>query len=294
MSTTAVLRRFNRTYTQRIGVLEESFLGTGRPVAVSRLLFEIGSTDGITARDVRERLDLDSGHLSRMLRRLEAEGLVSTKPDPSDQRRRVVLLTDAGRTARQELDDRSEELAARIVAPLTDRQRERLGEALATADLLVRAATVRLREVPPDDPVARQALGRYLAEIDERFPTGYRVDDQVATAAGPGSTYVLATSDGEPVAYGGIRPAPAVDEHAVEIKRMWVHPDWRGAGLGSRMLRHLESLAHDQGCSRLVLDTNGVLAEAIAMYDRAGYRRIDRYPGSDPHATHFFEKAATR
>ena len=293
MSTTAVLRRFNRTYTQRIGVLEESFLGTGRPLAVSRLLFEIGTAEGITARDLRERLDLDSGHLSRMLRRLEAEGLVSTRPDPTDQRRRVVLLTDAGRAARQELDDRSEELAARIVAPLTDRQRERLTEALATADLLVRAATVRLREVPPDDPGARHALGRYLAEIDERFPTGYRVEGPVATAAGPGSTYVLATSDGEPVAYGGIRPAPAVDERAVEIKRMWVHPDWRGAGLGSRMLRHLEALAHEQAASRMVLDTNEVLAEAIAMYERSGYRQVERYPGSDPHATHFFEKVAT-
>ncbi|MDX6235158.1 MAG: hypothetical protein QOH68_4325, partial [Nocardioidaceae bacterium] len=136
MSTTAVLRRFNRTYTQRIGVLEESFLGTGRPLAVSRLLFEIGATDGVTARDLRERLDLDSGHLSRMLRRLESDGLATTSPDPADQRRRVVRLTDAGHAARQELDERSEELAGRIVAPLTDRQRERLTTALATADLL--------------------------------------------------------------------------------------------------------------------------------------------------------------
>jgi GNAT superfamily N-acetyltransferase len=105
---------------------------------------------------------------------------------------------------------------------------------------------------------------------------------------------VLATSDGEPVAYGGIRPAPAVDAHAIEIKRMWVHGDWRGAGLGSRMLRHLEALAWQRGATRIVLDTNEVLAEAIAMYERSGYRQIRRYPGSDPHATHFFEKAANR
>lgn len=297
MSTTAVLRRFNRTYTQRIGVLEESFLGTGRPLAVSRLLFEIGASDpgdGITVRDLRERLDLDSGHLSRMLRRLENEGLVATSPDPADQRRRVVLLTEEGRAARQELDDRSEELAARIVAPLTDRQRERLASALATADLLVRAATVHLREVSPDDPLGRAALGHYLAEIDARFPTGYQAEGPVAAAAsGSGSTYVLATSDGEPVAYGGLRPAPALGETTIEIKRMWVHADWRGAGLGSRMLRHLEDLARKQGAARIVLDTNGVLEEAIAMYGRAGYRAIDRYPGSDPHATHFFEKVLT-
>ena len=290
MTTTEVLRRFNRTYTQRIGVLDESFLGTGRPLAVSRLLFEIGAADGgTTIRDLRERLDLDSGHLSRMLRRLEQEGLVTTAPDPTDQRRRVVRLTPAGADARQDLDDRSEELAARLVAPLTDRQRQRLTEALATADLLVRAATIRIREVPPGDPAGRAALGRYLREIGERFAHGYRAAGPVGEE--PGSTYLLATSDGEPVAYGGIRPAPGVGAAAIELKRMWVHPGWRGAGLGSRMLRRLEQLAAERGATTVVLDTNEVLTEAIAMYERAGYEPVPRYEGSDPHATHFFRKA---
>ena len=101
MTLVSVLRRFNRTYTQRIGALDESFLGTGRPLGVSRLLFEVGASPaGTTVRDLRERLDLDSGHLSRMLRRLERDGLVVTEPDPADQRRRVVRLTAAGRAAR--------------------------------------------------------------------------------------------------------------------------------------------------------------------------------------------------
>ena len=75
---------------------------------------------------------------------------------------------------------------------------------------------------------------------------------------------------------------------------MWVHPDWRGAGLGSRMLRHLEALAGERGATRIVLDTNEALAEAIAMYERSGYRSVERYPGSDPHATHFFSKDVSR
>lgn len=292
MTTTEVLRRFNRTYTQRIGALDESFLGTGRPLAVSRLLFEVGSaTGGTTARDLRSRLGLDSAYLSRMLRRLEREGLVETLPDPDDNRRRIVRATDAGLAERAELDRRSEELAARLVEPLTSRQRDRLADALATADVLVRAATVELREVPSDDPLGREALGRYLDEIGGRFAGGYRVDGPVASE--PGSTYVLATSDGEPVAYGGLRPAPGVGDDVVELKRMWVHPGWRGAGLGGRMLRHLEAMAAERGATRIVLDTNEVLAEAIRMYERAGYEAVDRYPGSDPHATHFFAKRVT-
>lgn len=158
-----------------------------------------------------------------------------------------------------------------------------------TTDPRSRAAAVELHEVAPDDPSGREALRRYLEEIDARFAHGYQVPGPVEAVAGePGSTYVLATSDGEPVAYGGIRPA--YDGDTAEIKRMWVHISWRGAGLGSRMLRHLEDLARRQGFRRVVLDTNAALTEAIAMYERSGYRSVPRYEGSDPHATHFFEK----
>ncbi|KRC46218.1 MULTISPECIES: helix-turn-helix domain-containing GNAT family N-acetyltransferase [unclassified Nocardioides] len=284
---TEVLRRFNRTYTQRIGVLDESFLGTGRPLAVSRLLFEIGHGGPAGVRELRERLELDSGHLSRLLRRLEDEGLVATVIDPDDRRRRVAVLTGDGEAAYDDLERRSEERADLLVAPLTPRQQERLAEALGTADLLVRAATVRPREVSSDAPVAREATARYFAELDGRFPDGF--DPGGPDAPEPGATYVVATSDGTPVAYGGIRPVPDVGPATAEVKRMWVDDAWRGAGLGSRMLRHLEELARGRGFERVVLDTNGTLLEAIAMYERAGYERIDRY-NDNPYAEAFFAK----
>ncbi|MDR6176213.1 GNAT family N-acetyltransferase [Nocardioides zeae] len=92
----------------------------------------------------------------------------------------------------------------------------------------------------------------------------------------------MATSDGRPAAYGGIRPVDlpagvAGDGPAVEVKRMWVDPAWRGAGLGGRMLRHLEELARSRGAERVALDTNSALDEAVALYERAGYARVERY-----------------
>ena len=287
---TAVLRRFNRTYTQRIGALDESFLGTGRPLGPSRLLFEIGSADGggTTVRELRDRLGLDSGYLSRLLRALETDDLVVVRPDPDDRRRRRVTLSRRGRTAWRRLDDRSEELAERLVAPLSERQRARLTEALATADRLVRAATVRLEETAPTDPRAVAAMAAYFAEIGERF--GFEAGDawqhDAASMAAPDGFFVVATSDGEPVACGGVQRLP---DGAAEVKRMWVHDDWRGAGLGARLLRHLEDLARARGHAVVRLDTNDTLVEAIAMYERAGYRSIERYNDNE-WARCWFEK----
>ena len=103
-------------------------------------------------------------------------------------------------------------------------------------------------------------------------------------AACSGFVYALVTA-GQFVASGAVREFDGTGE----IKRMWVDPAWRGAGLGSRLLRHLEAEALRLGHRVVRLDTRDVLTEAIGMYERAGYERIDRY-NDNPHATHFFRK----
>lgn len=284
----AVVRRFNRSYTQRIGALEDSFLGMGMPLGPARLLFEIGTAPA-TTQTLRERLGLDSGYLSRLLRRLEKDGLVAVIPDPSDRRRRQVTLTRAGQERWAELERRSDDQARVIVDPLTQRQRDRLARALAEADLLVRAATVTFEPVDPASPVARDVVGRYFAEIGRRFgfDASGETEKDTKLLIPPAGVFVVALSDGEPAACGGLQTiAPGVGE----LKRMWVRDDWRGAGLGSRLLRHLEDQARALGHAIVRLDTNKALTEAISLYDRAGYRATDRY-NDNPWATHFFEKS---
>jgi len=289
-SPTAVVRRFNRSYTQRVGALQESFLGTGRSLGASRVLFEVGES-GTTLRDLRARLGLDSGYLSRLVAGVEDEGLVTVVPDPEDRRRRLVRLTRKGRVALRRLDDRSETLASALLAPLSPRQQQRLVEALDTADLLVRAATVTLGEVPPDHPQAQDALARYYAELDARFPGGFdpgpTTRDDLDALTAPRGAFLLAVSDGAPVACGGVR---RLDADTLEIKRMWVDGSWRGAGLGTRLLRRLEDEAARLGGTRIVLDTHRSLAEALAMYARAGYRETEGYDVGNSYAQAWFEK----
>lgn len=291
MDEVAAVRRFNRTYTPRIGVLDDSFLGSGLPLAAARLLFEIGP-DGAAVLDLRRRLGLDSGYLSRLLRRLEAGGLVAVGPDPADRRRRTCRLTPAGLRRWSQLDERSDEVAERLLQPLTAGQRARLATALATAELLVRSAGVKFQVVDPAGQAATAAMSAYFAELDGRFPGGFDAGDALgpgaAAMAAPSGAFLLALSgEGEVAACGGVqRHDPATGE----IKRMWVVPEWRGAGLGRRMLAELERCAEGLGYSRVVLDTNSTLTEAIAMYTSAGYQPVARY-NDNPYAQRWYAKS---
>ena len=125
------VRRFNRTVTQRAGALDDRFLARSRPMGEARVLWEIG-TEGCEVRSLRARLGLDSGHASRLLRALEADDLVRVEASRSIRRVRVVRLTPAGVSERSLLDERSNDLAASILAPLDRRQRDELVGAMRT------------------------------------------------------------------------------------------------------------------------------------------------------------------
>jgi DNA-binding MarR family transcriptional regulator/GNAT superfamily N-acetyltransferase len=286
----ATLRQFNRSYTQRIGVLAESYLDTGRPLGPSRLLFEIGG-DGAGVADLRRRLGLDSGYLSRLLRQLEQEGLITVARDPADGRQRVVRLSVKGRREWRRLDQRADQMARRLVDPLSSRQRAALAAALAAADRLLRAATVAFDVVDPESDEAQLTMVQYFAELDARFRNGF---DPGRGGAGhdadllraPAGAFIVMRSDQSAIGCGGVQ---RIDATTGEIKRMWIHPDWRGLGLGGRLLARLEGAAGELGRARVVLDTNESLDEAISMYQRAGYQSIERY-NDNPYAHHWFAK----
>ena len=285
-----MLRSFNRSFTQRIGVLDDSYLGTGRPLGPSRILFEIGP-GGVGVAVLRRRLGLDSGYLSRLLRQLERDGLVELKSDPSDGRQRFVELSSKGHRDWAELDRRAELLAIELVSPLSERQLAELAENLAGAERLLAAATVSFEVVAPRSRRAQAALANYFAELDDRFGSGFDLqhggtdaDEKMLT--GPDGAFVIMTSDESVIGCGGVQ---RIDDDTAEIKRMWVHVDWRALGLGRRLLAYLEGQAAELGRSRVILDTNERLREAIAMYEHSGYRPIERY-NDNPYAHHWFAK----
>ena len=291
MDTTLIpqVRRFNRIAVARIGALDGSFLGRKRAVGEARLLWEIGG-GGADLRDLRARLGLDSGYLSRLLRALEEDGLVTVGVASGDGRVRRATLTAAGRREWRELDTRSDAFAASMLEPLGERQRRELVEAMATVERHLTASMIVIEPADPGSADARWCIEQYFRELGDRFEGGF--DHAISLAAvpddmrPPAGLFLVARLREAPVGCGGLK---LHGREPAEVKRMWVSRTVRGLGLGRRMLRELEAQAAAAGAPATRLETNRSLTEAISMYRTAGYQEVPPF-NDEPYAHHWFEK----
>jgi DNA-binding MarR family transcriptional regulator/GNAT superfamily N-acetyltransferase len=280
-------RQFNRFYTQTIGVLTDQYLGQDRPLGEARLLFEIGAA-GADLRDIRARLDLDAGYLSRMLRALQDDGLILVRPHPDDNRVRVAELTPAGQQEVAEQNERARSVVAAILEPLAAGERAEVIAAMETVRRRLRLAGISVGVVDSLSPVAQQCLDAYADELDRRFPGGFDRADLVppAEARGKRGAFVVAREHEDPVGCGVIR---TMEPSVGEIRHVWVAPSARRIGLGRRLLAELERQALARGLSVVRLDTHRVLTEAVAMYRACGYAEIPSY-SEHAYADFWFEK----
>jgi DNA-binding MarR family transcriptional regulator/N-acetylglutamate synthase-like GNAT family acetyltransferase len=286
------VRSFNRTVAEGIGAIDDRFLGRGRPMGESRLLWEIGE-DGADLRTLRARLDLDSGYLSRTLVSLERQGLVVVRARPDDRRVRCATLTAAGADERAELEKLSDAVACRVLEPLSDEQRQRLVAAMSEVERLLQASMVRFTIDDPDSKDARWCFEQYFAELNARFDSGFdpslslSADARELTA--PEGALIVARLHGQPA---GCVALKFHGESPSELKRMWVSQSARGLGLGRRLIEEAEKHARQAGIRVVRLETNRTLVEAIGLYRRSGYVEVEAF-NTEPYAHHWFEKKLT-
>jgi DNA-binding MarR family transcriptional regulator/GNAT superfamily N-acetyltransferase len=291
MSTPSVarVRSFNRAVTERVGALDEQYMGRGRPLGEARLLWEIGP-GGSEVRQLRRRLVMDSGYASRLLRSLEAQGLVAVEIDAADRRVRRACLTRAGLAERAELDRLSDDLALSILQPLDERQRTRLLAAMEDVERLLQASLITIAVEDPTTDDARWCFEQYFDELRERFEEGY--DPTLAIPADaeeitpPSGVTLVARRGEQPLGCGIVKLHGAEPAH---LKRMWVSRDARGLGVGRRLLSGLEQWAAEAGAPAIRLETNRSLVEAIALYRRSGYEEVPAF-NDEIYGDHWFEK----
>ena len=274
------VRRFNRFYTKRIGVLQPGYLGSPFPLPQARVLYELGRRAESTASDLGAELELDLGYLSRLLHGLRRQGLVQGEASREDARRVRLSLTAKGRKAYQQLDARSREEVAGMLGKLAAPDQARLIGALQSVEAVLEnreQQQVVLRSHRPGDiGWGVHAHGRLYAQEygwDERFEA---LVAQIAAAFVENfdekrERCWIAEMDGEPV---GCVFVVKKNPSSAKLRLLIVEPKARGRGLGRRLVEECIAFAGAKGYRKLVLWTQSNLAAARAIYRKAGFVKV--------------------
>src|SRR5258708_971408 len=284
----AAVRRFNRFYTRAIGMLEKSYLGTPYTVAESRVLYEIAQADGITAKAIGEIIGLDAGYLSRIVARLERDGLVGRERSPDDGRSTVLRLTERGGEVFPPFDQRSAALVEGMIGGLSAERRRRLTGALAEIEQLLNA--------PAAGPVVlRPHRTGDMGWIIERHGVLYareygwnghiqavtpRICADFLHAYDPALERCwIAERDGQRLGCVFLvkDEAPGV----ARLRLLMVEPSARGLKVGKRLVAECIAFARAAGYREIVLWTHAVLTAARAIYAADGFKLEETWTHDD-------------
>jgi len=276
------IRRFNRFYTQRIGVLEDGLLASPFTLAQARVLFELGTRDAVTAGQMVELLGLDPGYLSRILQGFAASQLLKRQRSADDGRRTQLSLTAKGRKAFGTLDGRSRCAIAEMISPLSPTQRQRLLGAMQS----IKETLSETESTPDVNVVIRPyrigdvgwAIERHGSLYAEEFGWNGEFEALVATLFArfashhdPRSEqFWMAEARGERVGCV-IVVRNETDPRAAQLRCLLVDPKGRGLGVGRRLVEECVEFAKSAGYERMVLWTNDVLTAARRIYEAAGF-----------------------
>jgi DNA-binding MarR family transcriptional regulator/N-acetylglutamate synthase-like GNAT family acetyltransferase len=276
-------RRFNRFYTRAIGMLGEGYLGSGFTLAEARVIYELANREAPTARQIGGALKLDPGYLSRILKRLEAQGLVQRARAEGDRRQHRLALTEAGHRAFAGLDQGARDSVTALVAHLPPPALERLANGMAEIEALLTpkpSAQIVLRDRRPGDLgwVVERHGRLYAQEFgwDARFETLVaRIVAEMTAAPDPARERCwIAERDGQRL--GSVFLAKD-DADTARIRLLLVEPAARGEGLGRRLVETAVAFARQAGYREVVLWTHRELHAARRIYAGIGFRKTDEW-----------------
>ncbi|MGE5654380.1 MAG: GNAT family N-acetyltransferase, partial [Bacillota bacterium] len=272
------VRSFNRFYTKLIGALNTGFLSSPFSLSEVRVLYELAHRKTTTAAELSRELDIDPGQLSRMLNRLQKDGLVQKQPSAVDGRQSDLALTEAGLTAFLILDKQQSHEVAEMLAKLLPMQQERLVSAMEVIQssftpVAGQPAAFTLRQPRPGDLgwVVQQHGALYAQEYgwDVQFEglVAETVSDFIKNYDPERERCWIAEMDGENV--GAIFLVKHTDDTA-KLRMFIVHPKARGLGIGKQLVQECLHFAKQAGYGRVSLWTMNVLSAARHIYQRAG------------------------
>lgn len=280
----ATIRHFNRFFTRQIGVLREGLLHSPYTLTEARILFELTHRDHLTASTLCHELGLDAGYLSRILLRLEQQGLIEKVRSESDGRQRLLHLTPVGEKAGTLLDQRSQDEVAEMLSEHSEEEQQRLLKAMQTIESILDkgfkfSEPFFLRPHEPGDMgwVAHRHGILYAQEYgwDEHFEAlvAQIVSDFINKYNPAREHCWIAEMNGEIVGFVFVVQA---SEMVAKLRLLLVEPKARGLGLGTRLVEECIRFARRKGYQKLMLWTNSVLLEARHIYQKLGFTLVEQ------------------
>jgi DNA-binding MarR family transcriptional regulator/GNAT superfamily N-acetyltransferase len=282
----AALRRFNRFYTHRIGVLREGLSQSRFSLTEARVLYELANRSGPTATELATALDLDTAYLSRILRQFETEGLLTRSPSPIDRRQNILALTQTGHGAFAPLDAAAKREASALLDRMPPPEQEALLGSMARIEsLLTETATPwTLRPPEPGD------IGWVIARHGALYAAEYGFNEQFEALVAQVAGAYLAKSD--PLTercwiaeQNGVRLGSVFLMRKAEgigrLRLLIVEPSARGFGIGKGLVLACIAFARQAGYRKLTLWTNDILLAARGIYRAAGFKLVASAPHSD-------------
>ena len=282
----AAVRRFNRFYTRRLGLLQRGYLKSALSLAEIRVLYEIAHRDRPTAAEIGRDLDLDAGYLSRMLAGFASRGLIRKTPSPEDARQSHLALTAQGEKTYAPLERRSDEEIAAMLGRLGADDQRRIVAAMETIETLLtptEATTPAWTLRPPRAGDIGWVVARHGSLYAQDYGWGGMFEALVADIASAflknfdprGERCWIAEMDGAPV--GSVFLVRQSDEVA-KLRLLVVDPKARGHGIGGRLVAECVSFARAAGYRRITLWTQSNLTQARHIYEKAGFRLVESAP----------------
>ena len=279
------VRAFNRFYTNLIGVLRGGLLDTPYSLTEARVIFELGRAESTQVADLRRILDIDRGHLSRLLARLEAGELIVRQRSAEDGRRQVIHLSERGRATFATLTTRADDDVRNLLGPLSEPDQMRLIEAMDAIRTIIERPesqpSVVIRPLGPGDlgwVVHRHGV-LYASEYgwDETFEglVAQIVADYTRDRDDRRESAWIAEVDGEPA---GSIFCTKREENVAQLRLLLVEPGSRGLGIGGRLVDECIRFARRAGYRQMILWTNDVLITARRIYEKAGFTLVEEGP----------------
>jgi len=277
------VRRFNRAYTRRIGLLNRGLLQSEFSLVEARILYELAHRETSTAADLAQFLALDPGYLSRLLASLGKRELVDRKPSARDRRAAILELTPAGRQAFAELDRRSKAEVGEMLGRLSDAGRRQLVGAMATVERLLDGTkpTIRIRAHEPGD------LGWMVERHGAVYARDYGFDSGFEALVAEIAAKFLKEFDPARercwiAELDGLRAGSVMlvkQSHEVaKLRLLLVESEARGLGLGRQLVETSLQFARATGYREITLWTNSILDEARGLYESFGFSLVKEEP----------------